>query len=430
MANKFTMKILLLFFGFLTSSGVVAQVSRKPDVASSAVHPGGFQATTLLTSVINDADIVLHDVNDRNDQTELVANTNELVEMDDEVLTDTEEGEDDELDVVDEPDSGDLALGSTADSHSGKGVRARLLRFRKTDCEKKRGSGKGKKMKEGKCHTLHKKHFQSYQFSVGQQKNNKKNKDKDDKDDDYEDSTSTACRITVYHDGKCKDEASTANEGSCEDMEDAEDDDDKERRLYSRDLMSKPKGPKYNSAKFLCDGVDVSTNSSSTKSVSDYYSASSSHYSATSRYHSPTSDHYSKSTDPSKHVGGANATVMSSKSSSPSSGNSTLSSTPSLRYSKTASEDPTTTDPPEEDDDKEEPEEDPEDEEKENLDEKDEEDEPDEEDPKSRPPESQKTKTRKQKSRSHKKTKGNKKHPKKTQDTVTATRPVEIITRA
>lgn len=433
MVNGFMMKILLLFFGFSTSSGVVAQVSRKPNVATSTIQPGEFQATTLMTSVISDADIVLHDVNNYNDRTELSADTNEFVEMDDEVLTDTEEGEDDELDVVDEPDSGDLALGSTADSQSGKGVRARLQRFRKTDCEKKRGSGKGKKMKEGKCHTLHKKHFQSYQFSVGQQKNTKKkNKDKDAEDDDYDDdSTSTACRIIVYHDGKCKDEASTANEGSCEDMEDAEDDDDKERRLYSRDLMSKPKGPKYNSAKFLCDGVDVSTNSSSTKSVSDYYTASSSHYSATSRYHSPTSDGYSVTRSSSEHVRGANVTVMSSRSSSPSLGNSTLLSTPSPPYSKTASEDPTTTDPPEEDDDKEDPEEDPEDEDKEDLDEKDEEDEPDEEAHKSKPPASQSTKTRKQKSRSHKKTKGDKKHPEKTQNTVTATtQPVEIITRA
>jgi len=422
MVGCLTMRLCLLFFGFLPHYGAIAQVSKKPDIVSSAIQPGGFQATTLLTSVISDADIVLHDI----DNSELVTNTDDLVDIDDtEVLTDTEEDDDDELNDINEHNSGDSALGSTTSFQAGKGVRARLLRFKQTDCEKKRGIGKGKKMKEGKCHTLHKKHFQSYQFSVGNKKSTKK-KNKDDEDDDYDDSTSTACRIIVYHDGKCKEEASTANEGSCEDMEDAEDDDDDEKKLHSRDLMAKPKGAKYRSAKFLCDGVDVSNSSSSTHSVSNDYTASSSRYSA-SKHASRTSD-YSATLLSSKSVGGANATVMSSKSFSPSFGNSTLLSTSPSRYSKTASEEPTTTDPPDEDDDKEDPEEEPEDEE--DFDEEGEEDEIDEEDHKSDLSRSQKTKTRKHKSKSHKKTKGNKKHAKQPKNIVTLTQSVEAVISA
>lgn len=415
MVGCLAMRLCLLFIGFLPHYGAIAQISKKPDIASSAIQPGGFQATTLLTSVINDADIVLHEIDTSNGQTELVANTDDLVDMDDsEVLTDTEEDEDDELDEINEHNSGDSALGSTTSFQAGKGNRARLLRFKQTDYEKKRGIGKGKKMKEGKCHTLHKKHFQSYQFSVGEKKSTKK-KNKDDEDDDYDDPTSKACRIIVYHDGKCKEEASTANEGSCEDMEDTEDDDDDVKKLHSRDLMAKPKGGKYRSAKFLCDGVDVS-NSSSTHSVSNHYTASSSRYS-NSKHASRTSE-YSATLPSSKPIGGANATVMSS----PSSGNSTLLSTPPPRYSKTASEDPTTTDPPDDDEDKEDPEEEPEDEE--------EEDESDNEDHKSDLSKSQKTKTRKHKSKSHKKTKGNKKHAKQTKNVVTPTQSAEAIISA
>lgn len=429
MASGLMMRILWLLFGFLTASGVIAQVSRKPEVAASAIQPGGFQATTLLTSVINNADIVLHDVNDYNDQTEMFADIDDLVEMDDdEVLTDTEEDNDDELDDIDVSNPGDLALGSSVGSQVGKGVRARLLRFKQTDCEKKRGTGKGKKMKEGKCHTLHKKHFQSYQFSVGEKKSQRK-KNKDDEDDDHDDSTSKACRIIVYHDGKCKEEASTANEGTCEDMEDAEDDDDEGKKLHSRDLVSKPKGPKYRSAKFLCDGVDVSTNSSSTKTVSDHYTVSSSHYSATSRHHSSTSGHYSATPYSSRHIESANATALSSRSSSPSSMNATLSSSPPTRSpSKTLSTESITTDPPDEDDKEDEDNEDPEEDDREGPEEKAEQDEPDDEDHRSNLPHSQSTKTKKHKSRSHKKTKGNKKHPQQTQNTVTPTQPVVVVT--
>lgn len=136
MTNSSTMNILLLFFGLLTSFRVVAHVSRKPDVAASAIQSGGSQATTLLTSVINNADIVIHDVSTYNDQTELVANTDDLVGMDDaEVLTDTEEDDDNELDEVTEANSEESAMDSIASSQAGKGNRARLLRFKQTDCE-------------------------------------------------------------------------------------------------------------------------------------------------------------------------------------------------------------------------------------------------------------------------------------------------------
>jgi hypothetical protein len=94
MANNFMMKLLLLFFGS-TAHGVVAQISKKPDVASSASQPGGSQASTLLTSVINKADVVLHEVDDDDAQTNLNANTFDMEDA--EVLTDTEEGDDDEL---------------------------------------------------------------------------------------------------------------------------------------------------------------------------------------------------------------------------------------------------------------------------------------------------------------------------------------------
>jgi hypothetical protein len=334
MANNFMIKLLLLFFG-LASQEALAQISKKPDVATSAILPGGFQASTLLTSVINKADITLHEVDDGN---ALYANTNDLIDMDDaEVLTDIEEGED-TLDAIDDLNFEDLAMSSTAGSKGGKGIKARLVRYKRSECVKKRG-GKGKKMKEGKCHTLHKKHFQSYQFSIHQK--GSKNKDKDD-EADYDDVSPKACRIIIYHDGKCKDEASTANEMSCEDMEDADDDEDDEEdmKLHARDLM-KPKGGKFKSARFLCDGVDVSSHNSSSITVSELYSVTSDYYSVTSSYHSPTSDHYSVTSSFSEHGWNVNATSLPSRSIPPSSVNATLS-------SKTFSGEPTPTDVPEE----------------------------------------------------------------------------------
>jgi hypothetical protein len=430
MANNFMMKLLLLFFGFLPYYSAVAQISKKPDVTSSAIQPGGFKATTLLTSVINNADIALHETDDANAHSKADAN-NVFVDMDDaEVLTDTEEGDDnDELDIVEDFNSGDLVMSSTTDSEAGKGIKARLLRFKQTDCEKKRGHGKGKKMKEGKCHTLHKKHFQSYQFSVGEKKGKKKDKD-DEEDYDDDDSSSTACRIIVYHDGKCKDAASTANEGSCEDMIDADDNDDEEK-LHSRDLMGKPKGGKYKSARFLCDGVDVSSNSSSTKSVSDYYSspyysATSSYKHFTSKYYSATTDHSSATPLSSQPAWMANFTTLSSEDLKPFREPTTIS-------SKTRSGEPTTTIAPDEDDkeDLEDDDKDFPDDDKEDADEKDDQDgEVAGADIQDNIPGSQATKTRKQhRSKSHKKTKGNKKHPKQTQNT-TATQPAETITSA
>jgi hypothetical protein len=406
MANNFMMKLLLLFFG-LASYGVIAQISKKPDVASSAIQPGGFQTSTLLTSVINKADVVLHEVDDNNAQTDFNANTFDM--EDTEVFTDTEEGDDDELDVVNDFKPEDLAMSNTANSKGGKGIKARLIRYKHSECEKKRGSGKGKKMKEGKCHTLHRRYFQSYQFSIREKKSKKK-----DEDDESDDGPANACRIIIYHDGKCKDEASTANEESCEDMEGNDDDEDDNKKLHSRDLM-KLKGGKYKSARFLCDGVDASSNNSSSETVREYYSV-------TSSYHHPTLDHYSttedfySATSSSASAMNLTATGSSSKFFPSSSANSTLS-------SKTISRQPTTTEAPDEED-KEDPEEE---DDKEDPNEKDEEDEADDKDEKETLPGSQATKTRKHSSKSHKKTKGTKKHPKRT---VTATKPTETITDA
>jgi hypothetical protein len=338
--NNFMLKLLLLFFG-LASHEALAQISKKPDVASSTYQPGGIQTSTLLTSVINKADVVLHEIDNDNAHSIVDANANESFDMDDaEVLTDIEEG-DDTLDVIDDLNSEDVVMSSTADSKGDKGIKARLVRYRKSECVKKRG-GKGKKMKEGKCHTLHKKHFQSYQFSIHQKGSKKKDKDKDD-EDDYDDVSPKACRIIIYHDGKCKDEASTANEMSCEDMDDADDEDDEEeedKKMHARDLM-KPKGGKYKSARFLCDGVVVSSHNSSSVTVSEYYSVTSDYYSVTSNYHPPTSDHYSVTSSFSEHAWNANATSMPSRYIPPSSVNATLS-------SKTLPDEPTHTDIPDE----------------------------------------------------------------------------------
>jgi hypothetical protein len=406
--NNFMLKLLLLFFG-LASHEALAQISKKPDVASSAILPGGFQASTLLTSVINKADVVLHEVDNDNAQSNIDANADELFDMDDaEVLTDIEEG-DDTLDDINDLDSGDLSMSSTANSEGGKGIKARLICYKKSECVKKRG-GEGKKMKEGKCHTLHKKHFQSYQFSIHQKGSKKKDKD-DEAEADYDDVPSKACRIIIYHDGKCKDEASTANEMSCEDMDGADDDeddeDDEELKLHARDLM-KPKGGKYKSAKFLCDGVVVSSHNSSSITVSEYYSVTSDYYSVTSSYHSTTSDHYSVTSSFPEHAWNVNATSLPSRSIPPSSVNATLS-------SKTISGEPTSTDVPDEED-----EEDfDENEGEEEVD--DEKEEADEEGKNVKTPGSQITKTRKHRSKSHKKTKGHNKHPETTQSTVTIT---------
>jgi hypothetical protein len=402
--NNFMLKLLLLFFG-LASHEALAQISKKPDVASSAMLPGGFQASTLLTSVINKADVVLHEVDNDNAHSNIDASANDFLDMDDaEVLTDIEEG-DDKLDIIDDLNSGDLVMSSTADSKGDKGIKARLVRYRKSECVKKRG-GKGKKMKEGKCHTLHKKHFQSYQFSI-HQKGSKK-KDKDD-EADYDDVPSKACTIIIYHDGKCKDEASTANEMSCEDMDDADDEDDEEdEKMHARDLM-KPKGGKYKSARFLCDGVVVSSQNSSSMTVSEYYSVTSDYYSVTSNYHSPTSDHYSVTSSFSEYAWSANGTSMPSRYIPPSSINATLS-------SKTHSGEPTSTDVPEEEDEEDFDENEGEeevDDEKEEV--------GDKEEKNVKPPGSQITKTRKHRSKSHKKTKGHKKHPETTQNTAIIT---------
>ncbi|KAH0390853.1 hypothetical protein KCU89_g15148, partial [Aureobasidium melanogenum] len=281
MANNFMLKLLIIFFGCLNFFGAVAQISKKPDAASSAVRDGGYQASTLLTSVINKVDIVPHDLDASNAQSQPVANTtDDLAEMDnDEVLSDAEEEDDDDesLELMDAnvTDTGDVAMSSA--SKGGKRLKARLVRYHKAECEKKRHPRKGKKMKEGKCHKLDKNHFKSYEFCIGKQKKDKKGKDDDDDDDESD--IPSGCRMMIFFDKKCKDEASSTNaEESCKDIgeegvDDDDDDDDKDdRKLHSRDLMvKKGKGPKYKSAKFLCDGVDTSENTKKTETEDDYY---------------------------------------------------------------------------------------------------------------------------------------------------------------
>ncbi|KAH0007511.1 hypothetical protein KCU78_g11740, partial [Aureobasidium melanogenum] len=280
MANNFMLKLLIIFFGCLNFFGAVAQISKKPDAASSAVQDGGYQASTLLTSVINKVDIVPHDLDASNAQSQPAANTtNDLAEMDnDEVLSDAEEEDDDDesLELMDAnvTDTGDVAMSSA--SKGGKRLKARLVRYHKAECEKKRHPRKGKKMKEGKCHRLDKNHFKSYEFCIGKQKKDKKGKDDDDAD---ESDIPSGCRMMIFFDKKCKDEASSTNaEESCKDIgeegvDDDDDDDDKDdRKLHARDLMGKKgKGPKYKSAKFLCDGVDTSENTKKTETEDDYY---------------------------------------------------------------------------------------------------------------------------------------------------------------
>ncbi|CAD0108541.1 unnamed protein product [Aureobasidium uvarum] len=404
MANNFMMKLLLLFFGYLNFYGAVAQISKKSDVASSAVQPGRYQASTLLTSIINKADINLHEVDTPNAQTEFDANYNDLADMNDnEVLTDTEDNDDDDDDDDDDdeqhpsvladvnnPNSANFAM-SSADNQfkGGKGVRARLVRYKKADCEKKR-TGKGKRMRESKCHTLHRKHFNSYEFILRESKKGKKDKD----DDESEDDSSKGCRVVIYHDGKCTDEASSANEESCtdigdEDGDDKEDKDDKDdKKLHARDLMSER--PKYKSAKFLCDGVNAG-DPTSTESESDYYSTTSLY---SDRYADPTGSSSKAFTLPSK-----TATPLSSKS---------------------ESGEPTTTDAPDPDDDEQDPDDD---DDEEDDDDVDDDDDGKEDSPKPKTTKTIKTKKHKTKSHKSKKTKS-KKHHSKTQSIVTTTEAV------
>ncbi|KAG9944265.1 hypothetical protein KCU85_g8035, partial [Aureobasidium melanogenum] len=274
MSNNFMLKLLILFFGCLNFFGAVAQISKKPDPASSTPQNVGYQASTLLTSVINKADIVPHDNDASNAQGQLVANATDPADLDnDEVLTDVEEDDDDNDDYS--PANGDTAMSSG--SKGGKRLKAHLGRYHKADCEKKRHPKKGKKMKEGKCHTLHKNHFKSYDFCIGEQKKDKKGKDDDD--DDSEEDIPKGCRMMIFFDGKCKNEASSTNaEESCKDIgeegvDDDDDDDDKDdKKLHARDLLTRRgKGPKYKSAKFLCDGVGTSDNTTKTMTEDDYY---------------------------------------------------------------------------------------------------------------------------------------------------------------
>ncbi|KAH0017069.1 hypothetical protein KCU78_g7643, partial [Aureobasidium melanogenum] len=280
MANNFMLKLLIIFFGGLNFFGAVAQMSKKPDTASSAVQDGGYQASTLLASVINKAEIVPHDLDASNAQAQFDANTTDLADMDnDEVLSDAEEEDDDDDEALELMDanvtnSGDVAMSSA--SKGGKRLKARLVRYHKAECEKKRHPHKGKKMKEGKCHRLDKNHFKSYEFCIGKQKKDKKGKDDDDDD---ESEILSGCRMMIFFDKKCKDQASSTNaEESCKDIgeegvDDVDDDDDKDdKKLHARDLMGKKgKGPKYKSAKFLCDGVDTSENTTTTETEDDYY---------------------------------------------------------------------------------------------------------------------------------------------------------------
>ncbi|KAK6000462.1 hypothetical protein QM012_003708 [Aureobasidium pullulans] len=275
MANNFMLNLLVIFFGCLPFRDALAQVSKKPDLASSAVQHGKYHASTLVTSFISKPDIVLHEANTLEGQPELGAIDDNPAEMDnDEVLSDAEEDDDhddsleNELIDASTTDSGDAVMSSAS---KGKRLKARLIRYHKADCEKKRRPHKGKKMKEGKCHTLHKNHFNSYEFTIGKKKKDKKDKDDDD-DDDSKGDTSKGCRMIIFFDGKCKDEASTTNaEDSCKDIgEEGVDDDDK--KLQVRDLMGKKgKGPKYKSAKFICDGVDSSDKPTTTEIEEDYY---------------------------------------------------------------------------------------------------------------------------------------------------------------
>ncbi|CAD0088258.1 unnamed protein product [Aureobasidium mustum] len=119
MANNFMIKLLILFFGYLNFFGADAQISKKPDAASSAIQQGGYQASTLLTSVINKADITLHDVNTPDTQPD-------FAEMDnDEVLSDVEEDDDDdELMNANSTNSGDVAVSSA--SKGGKRLKAKF----------------------------------------------------------------------------------------------------------------------------------------------------------------------------------------------------------------------------------------------------------------------------------------------------------------
>lgn len=380
-------KLLILFFVYLNFFGADAQISKKPDAASSAIRQGGYQASTLLTSVINKADITLHDVNTPDAQPELGVNNNDLAEMDnDEVLSDVEEDDDDdELMNVNSTNSGDVAMGSA--SKGGKRLKAKFFRYRKADCEKKRRPHSGKKLKEGKCYKLHKNHFNSFDFCLGKQKKDKK--DKDDDDDD-ESETPSGCRVIIFFDKKCKDEASSTAEGSCKDIgeEGTDDDDDKDdedddgKKLYARDLLGKKgKGPKYKSAKFICDGVDTSENTTRTETEDDY--------SATT-------------TVSSQPIHVADPTGSSPKSSVPSLITATGSTKSATHHSsKTGSGNTTSTSAPEDPDDDDD-DDDKEDEKEDDDDEEDEKEDDDDEDKATSTSATQTTKTKKHKTKSHK----------------------------
>lgn len=418
MANNFMLKLLIIFFACLNFSGVGAQISKKPDAASSAIQQGGYQASTLLTSVINKAD-------SPDTQAQIDANNNGLAEMDNaEVLSDVEEDDDDDESPANEligtnaANSGDVAMSSA--SKGSERLKVRLVRYHKADCEKKRHPHKGKKLKEGKCYKLHKNHFKSYEFYFGKKKKeDKKGKDEDD-DDDSEDDTSKGCRVMIFFDKKCKDEASSTNAAdSCKDIgeegvddDDDDDDDDKDKKLHARDLMVKrDKGPKFKSAKFLCDGVDTSDNTTKSETEDDY--------SVTTTFSS-------------QPVRVADPTGSYSKSYTPSSITASRSSESATHLSKSSSGEPTATsapvdekDPDDDDDDDDDKEDDDTEDEKEDDDKEDEKEDEDEDKETSSTASStasSTTKTKKHKTKSHKSKKHTKtkKHHSKTQ-TQTAT---------
>lgn len=426
MANNFMLKLLIIFFGCLNFSGVGAQISKKPDIASSAIQQDGYQANTLLTSVINKADIP-------DTQVQSDDNGNDPAEMDNaEVLSDVEEDDDDDESPVNElfgtnaTNFGDVGMSSA--SKGGERLKVRLVRYHKADCEKKRHPHKGKKLKEGKCYKLHKNHFKSYEFYFGKKKKkeDKKGKDEDD-DDESEGDTSKGCRVMIFFDKKCKDEASSTNAAdSCKDIgeegvgddDDDDDDDDKDKKLHARDLMVKrDKGPKYKSAKFLCDGVDTSENTTKTETEDDY--------SVTT-------------TVSSQPVYVADPTGSSSKSYTPSSITATRSSKSATHLSKSGSEEPTTTsapvdekDPDDDDDDDDDKEDEDTEDEKEDDDREDEE-EDDDEDKETSSTASSTTKNKKHKTKSHKSKKHTKtkKHHTKTQSQTVATESAQAASDA
>lgn len=423
MANNFMLKLLIIFFGCLNFSGVGAQISKKPDVASSALQQDGYQASTLLTFTINKADTP-------DTRAQFDANDDDLAEVENaEVLSDVEEDDDDdespanELMNVNATNFGDVAMSSA--SNGGERLKVRLVRYHKADCEKKRHPHKGKKLKEGKCYKLHKNHFKSYEFYFGKKKKEDKKGKDDDDDDDSEEDTSKGCRVMIFFDKKCKDEASSTNAAdSCKDIgeegvddDDGDDDDDKDKKLRARDLMVKrDKGPKYKSAKFLCDGVDTSENTTKTETEDDY--------SVTT-------------TVSSQPVHVTDPTGSSSKSYTPSSITATRSSKSATHLSKSGSEEPTTTsepvgekDPDDDDDDDDKEDEDTEDEKEDDDREDEKEDDDEDKEPSSTASSTTKTKKHKTKSYTSKKHTKTKKHHTKTQSQTVATESAQAASDA